>query len=339
MLGCLLVHLIHFLLPFRGIDMKYFDHWNVKECECIFTNNNHVILSGKELWIFQRDGTFVARHKAIRKAYRIVFLPEDKVLIHGGPDGLYHYISLLDGQIIWSLPRKDGNSISPNQFAVTLDGKSVYYVYHNGQNLCTDHIIPNKGICKTYVISHNRCAALHCYCDDHSRLSILQSVLYKNAEYLDKFGEYTHFQHGILKWSPIECVPVFEKQWLQKIRTDHVPCVCNDEYVLFDDFSVVSFETGRTIHLLENSPPLMRAPGGFSVTAHDHRRHLLTVCFTHSGSNVIIDYKERKIVSHYASVIPQLSNGCLIGDTFWSGTRNGIIVRPFPHWDEFPRKI
>lgn len=317
--------------------MKKTDLSSVTDCMMIFSNQDFVILSGKNPWIFCRDETFVAKLKAVRNTYNMVFLPGNTVLMDGGVDRQYHYVSLKRGEIIWSYPQKGRRSMTPRQFAVTPDGQTVYYVYEIKNVLHIDRIIPQKQIIETYSLSLGLRATYHSYCDADGNLLMLQSYLVKDPANDDP--DQSYFQNGVLRWSPTSPAPAWKHQWIRKSRTGYKPNVCNDEYILFDDFTAASFKTGQTFNLLEENEKISRAPGGFVVSAFDPDRLLLTVKFLHSMSTIIIDCKARKIIAHYRPITQGLSSGCLIGDEFWIGTANGVIKRPFPNMDEFPRRF
>jgi hypothetical protein len=145
---------------------------------------------------------------------------------------------------------------------------------------------------------------------------------------------------GILQWHPNDPIPTWKYQWIEP--TGSMNCtvrICNDEYVLLGNLKVRCLKTGETFDLLENQSEMPPIFGGYSVAAYDEKRKLLTVRFTSSSSNVIIDCKDRKIVANYVPFDHDHVGGCLIGDEFWFGSDDGIVKRPFPHMDAFPRKL
>lgn len=317
--------------------MRKIDLGSITDCEVIFSHDDTVILSGKNPWIFHKDGTFVAKHKTIRNAYKMVFLPENMVLMDGAVDRAYHYVSLDSGKLEWSISKMGRRSMTPNQFAVTPDGNTIYYIYKIDNVLYVDRIIPHKQACETFKIPLDICATYHCYCDSEGMLSLLQSFYVKDI--MADGTDNSYYFNGVLKWTPENDRPVWKYQWRTKPGSAYTPCICNDEYILFDNFVAASFKTGRRFNLLECNPQIKRAPGRFLISAYDPVRQLLTVRFSSSASTVIIDCKKRKIVAHYAPITPGLSGGCLIGNEFWIGTNKGVIKRPFPNMDEFPQKF
>lgn len=311
---------------------------SVKDCDCIFSNGEYVILSGKNPWIFRQDGTFVAKLKTIRHAYVVVFLPQNTALLNGGgSDKYYHYVSLCDGQILWSCPKSGRRDLGGNPLTVSPGGQTAYCVYSINQVLHVDIITPKENRCVTYSIPLGIRATYHSYCDVEGNLYFLQSFAENLPRDYDE-EDHSYYINGVLKWSPSLSEPVWVQQWSTPPRAGRTLKKCNEEYVLFDNFTVRSFKTGEEFNLLENEPKHSRSPGGFRC-AYDRERSLLTVNFTSSCSTVVIDCKMRKIVAHYVPISPGLNSGCLIGDEFWIGTRDGVIKRPFPHMDEFPRRL
>ncbi len=317
--------------------MRKFDLASVEDCERIFAHKDTVILSGKNPWIFRKDGTYIAKLKKIRNSYDMVFLPDNMVLMDGKVDLAYHYVSLDTGEIIWSFPKKGKRDGITNEFAVSPDGEFVYYVYEIKNILHVDQLFPRKQLCNTYTIPLGMRATWDCACDADGNLLLLQSFLVHN--YMEDGTDNSHHFQGILKWSPSNPEPT----WVYECKRGNGPrttlCACNDKYVLYDDFTVVSIRDGEEYNLLQNNPAINRAPGGFVVSNYDPERSLLTVVFLYSWSTIIIDCKSRRIVAHYTPISRGLSDGCLIDDEFWIGTYDGVIKRPFPHMDEYPRKL
>ena len=67
----------------RRASMRKFDFRSVTDCELIFSYGDYVVFSGKNPWIFRKDGTYIAKLKQIRNAYNMVFLPGNMVLMDG----------------------------------------------------------------------------------------------------------------------------------------------------------------------------------------------------------------------------------------------------------------
>lgn len=315
--------------------MRKNDLSSVTDCEVIFTNGDYVILSGKNPWIFRKDGTFVAKLKSIRRAYDILFLPGNEVFLDGRADLAYHYVSLQDGRTFWSTPKSGKRDFTPYEFAASPDGRIVYHIYGIKGTRYVDVInIPEQAL-TTYHIPLGPGSISHCYCDADGILTILQSCRVMDTDGMTERKFCGLF--GLMKWSPEMRIPIWKCQW--KTGYGATPRMCDDRYVLHDDLTVLSLEHGERFDLMENSPGINRAPGGICIDAYDPERQLLTVRFLKSRSTIIIDCEKRKIISHYAPISHGLTGGCLIGDEFWIGTFDGVVRRPFPHMDKYPRML
>lgn len=308
----------------------------VKDCDIIFADQNNVMLSGKNPSLYRKDGNFVAKYKTIRQVYNVLFLPGDIAFIDGWLDKSYHYVSLDTGKLLWSYPKKGKRDFTPNEFAATGDGDVVYNVYSIKNILHVDQLMLSEKTCVTYSIPLSMRATYHCYCDERGYLCMLQSFLLPKEDGNSK--SYRFF--GVLQWHPSDQNPTWKYQWIEP--TGSLDCtvrICNDEYAMTDNLKVRCLQNGEVFDLIENQterPPIF---GGYSVIAYDKERKLLTIRFTSSSSNVVINCKERKIVAHYVPFDHDHVSGCLIGDEFWIGSDDGIVKRPFPHMDPFPRKF
>lgn len=309
---------------------------SVKDCEIIFAHNNSVILSGKNPWLFRKDGNFVAKYKSIRNAYSMMFLPGNIAFLDGGMDQAYHFISLDTGELLWSYVQKGRRDFNPRLFAATADGDIVYYVYSIKDILHVDQLILSKKSCITYSIPLSMRATYHCYCDERGYLCMCQSFLLpKDDEQSESFAFF-----GILQWHPSNQTPTWKYQWIVPTGPlNGAVCKCNDDYALLGNLKVRNLKTGEIFSLLENQGEMPSIFGGYSVLAYDSASNLLTLCFTWSGSNLIIDCEERKIIAHYVPIDRDYQYGCLIDGSFWMGSSDGIVKRPFPHMDPFPKKF
>ena len=314
--------------------MRKVELGSVRDCDMIYAYEDNVILSGKNPLLFRKDGSFVTKYKTIRNAYNMVFLPGNFSLIDGGLDQSYHYISLDTGELLWSCPQKGKRDTSPRKFATTDDGNTVYYVYSIKNIIHVDRLVPSERRCTTYSIPLSMRATYHCYCDSKGYLCMLQSFLLRKEEESKSFRF-----NGILQWHPNDQIPIWKHQWIEPVGSQNLARICNDEYVMMDNLNILSLENGEMFDLLEKQAEMPPIFGGYSVQAYDSERHLLTIRFTYRSSNVVIDCKARKIVAHYVPFSRDHVGGCLIDDTFWMGSDDGIVKKTFPHMDPFPQKL
>lgn len=316
--------------------MRKIDLPAVKDCEVIFAHDHSVILSGKSPWLFRDDGSFVEKYKSIRHAFSMLFLPGNIAFLDGWMDQSYHFISLDTGELMWSHVQKGRRDFTPRIFTSTADGNIVYYIYSIKNILHVDQLILSEKSCTTYTIPFRKGATYHCYCDERGYLCILKSFLLPKEQ---EDGRQYAFC-GVLQWHPDDQNPTWKYQWTVPTGTpDCSVCTCNDEYVLLGNLKVRNLKSGEIFYILENQKEKLPLYGGYSVTAYDKERNLLTIRFTWSSSNVIIDCASRTIVAHYVPFDDDHVGGCLIGDEFWIGSKNGVVKRPFPHMDPFPRKL
>lgn len=315
---------------------------SVKDCGVIFAHGNSVILSGKNPWLFRKDGSFVAKYKQIRNAYDMVFLPGNIVVMDGLADQSYHFISLDTGELLWSCIKKGKRDFFPRKFAVSDDGEIVYYVYSIKRILYVDRLILSERNCSTYSIplplgTDSLGATAHCYCDANGCLCMFQTFLLPQKDENEK----SYFFQGILQWHPDDPISTWKHHWTvpSGIGSTFRSCSCNDEYVLLDNLKVCTLKNGKIFDLLENQQNMPPVFGGCRVQAYDYKKKLLTVQFSYSGSNMIVDCSQKKIVSHYVPSSRSHIGGCLINDEFWMGSDDGIVKRPFPHMDALPTKL
>lgn len=296
----------------------------VKDCELIFTQGENVVLSGKRPWIFRKDGTFVAKLKSIRQAYNVFFLKENTIFVGSQASRSYYHISLEDGRILWSAPQKGKRTLIPDKYALPPDdGSTIYHIYGIGEIVHVDVINVQEQSIQTYVIPSLQGVVRSCYFGTDGLLTILFSKY--------KFGT------CVLKWSPTMSEPVQIVNWLASCGA--LPITCNEDYILYNDFVVYNIWNQTTFNLLENSSDLLPRLEHFVVSSYNSDRNLLSVWFLKSKSTIIIDCKKRKVVAHYTPVSYGLSGGCLIENEFWMGSFDGIIKKPFPHFDEYPRML
>lgn len=87
-------------------EMRKLTFQDVHDCQVIQEHGDMVIFLGKHPWIFRKDGTFIARLKGICRSWNMLLLPDNRVFFDGYGDRSYHYVSLTDGEMLWSIPKK-----------------------------------------------------------------------------------------------------------------------------------------------------------------------------------------------------------------------------------------
>lgn len=110
----------------RNIDLS-----TVKDCGEIWECGDYVVAAGKSLWVFRKDGSFVAKSKTIRRPGKLYFLPPDKAFVVGGADYQYHYIDLLTAEDIWTTPYDRKGRAFIRNFAASPNNRYLYDMYRH----------------------------------------------------------------------------------------------------------------------------------------------------------------------------------------------------------------
>lgn len=308
--------------------MRKLTFQSVDDCEVIYQYGDTLVLAAKHPWIFRKDGTYIARLKKVNRAWQMLFLPNNIVFMDGDGDRSYHYVSLDDGQLLWSFPKKGKRDFTPRQMTRSHDGKTIYYLYSIKEQCYVDTITLEDRLCTTSRIQLNTAPIVHIYCDSNENLAVL--LFDRSAVFEEGFCSYC-----LLKFTP-DTLELISRQNFSHIKAGSIPVICNDQYILFSDLQVLSIQEGRSFSLIEGELRRIKKDF-FTVQDYDSLRKLLNIRFLRTGSTLIIDCEKRKIAAHYVPIDHYLSGGCLIGNEFWIGSMEGIVKRPFPHMDPFPR--
>lgn len=317
--------------------MRKFTFHSVDDCEVVFSHGDYVVLSGKNPWIFRKDGTYIAKIKAIRNAYDMFFLPNNMVLMDGSGDRTYHYVSLETGEIQWSCPRKGRRYLLIGGITVSPDGKTIYSVYYEKEDhLCIDHIEPEKKKITTYRLPYARGLTLG-YCNNDGHLFLLL-MRYSSEE--DKDGnEINHSEVGIFEWYPGAEGIAQKYRWHDVQALSRGICRFEDKYIFTYDLHAFNIETAEVVNLIENEPAIKPIRGGIVFRSFDPKSMILAIQFIANSSWIEIDCTARKIISHYRPISHGLTCGKVIDGEYWIGTFEGIVKRPHPHVDEFPKEF
>lgn len=308
---------------------------SVKDCDLICANDSHVLVSGRYLWLFRTDGTFVAKFKDIRHVDKVVFLPGNMALVDG-TDGSYHYISLSDGIVVWSSIKRRKRFREVSRFAVSPDGSIIYALSNNISNaLCLDCLRPEEKVHEQYLVKAGLRVTRDIFCDNEGILCAFQTHVIVDGDEGDSPASEPMSQNGILAL-PIDengVHPYWKKQWQSKAIGVKPVRGCNGILALREDFSVLNLNTMEEFSLFTVEEMRDLPKDGFDWR-YDLDRKLLKVYFIAEKLNILIDCSQRKVVSRYKREDWSVGyEGCLIGNEFWMGTKQGIVKRPFPNWD------
>lgn len=316
----------------RIIDLS-----TVKDCSVLRECGDYVVASGKSLWVFRKDGTFVSKSNTIRRPHKLHFLPPDKIFVEGGADYQYHYVDLVTGEDIWTTPINRKRMLPSERFAASPDNRYLYDMYLYGTKekwYMLRFSLADLSVSKVQVPKCLR-TTTGIYTDDEGILYALQTH--------GLTGEGKISQNGILRidWRTETPIISWERMW-QSERSRKTGWNCTDgHYILCNDFSVIDMATMESFNLLENETEWKLEGNWFSCEYIPDRGMLLVYNGTDDG-NVVIDCKARKRVAQYAYHRTDTAAGYagyLIGDEYWIGTENGIARKPFPVFEEMPEKV
>lgn len=310
---------------------------SVKDCSAIYGCGEYVVATGRTLWIFRKDGSFVAKSKTIRYASKVTFLPPDTIFVAGGSDNQYHYVSLLTGEDIWSFPEDRKRTMMQRKFAVSPDRKTLYDMYcsvYKGRDiLYIEKIDLNERTVQRAEVPESLRVTYCIYTDEEGVLYALQSHYIADEK---------RKQNGILKidWTGSEPLFSWERLWQSEAGPDFMST--DGRYILRSDYSVLDLKTMQTFSLLENEPE-WKPREGYSECVYLQERNLLICYYLFEDiGNVIVDCAARKRVAQYDAMTPLKAGykGCLIDNEYWIGTPEGIKRKEFPIFEEMPeRKI
>lgn len=308
--------------------MQKKDFNNIKNIYGIFRNEKYVVMLGRNLWIFQVNGTYVACRKDIVNPYKIAFLPGDRLLVNGG-NKQYNILSLTDGSEIWNVSqvKREG---AADRFALSPDGMYAYDYYEWKDDL---HFvrIDLKELCGSeYIVSPGLRATGDIICDNEGTPCLLQrhySVV--SGSQISENGILLQYQENFELGSSY----YWKYKWtFPSKQISH--CFLDDaDTIITNDLHVYRPSTGESYYLLENTP-LWQPPENKHVFCRlDYSKKYIVVQFC--NANAVIDYAKRELVACYAS---GYRIGCIVEDEFWIGSENGVQRKPFPMIENIPDK-
>lgn len=292
----------------------------------ISRNAEYVVLVGKMLWIFKVNGDFVACRKDIPNAFKVAFLPGDRVLTGSGKSG-YHLLSLRDGSDLWSMkPHK--YETCARRFALSPDGAWAYDFYYWKGDLCFVKIDLDHGETEGYIVSPGLCRTTDILCDEDGIPCLLQanySII--SGKQVSENGILYQYQDVLKKGSAY----YWKYKWQFNGERIAKRYLGNTDTVITNDLYVYHIKTGDGYYLLENDMDTpMPALKPHDCCIDESGRYII---LEYSTVNIVVDWNARKVVSYYAG---DFTKGCLVGDEFWVSTKNGIVRKPFPLMEEIP---
>ena len=317
---------MHLDIKKDGIIMKTPKIEQVKGDYWIFRNAKYVVLVGKKLLIFQVDGTFVVCREDIPNAFKVAFLPGDRLLTGGGK-GAYHMLSLTDGTELWSITQQKRES-SAEKFALSLDGVWAYDYYSWKDGLHFVRINLDRGEAEEYAVCPGLRSTTDIMCDKDGIPCLLQEH-YANiaGEQISENGILYQYQDSFKPGSSF----YWKCKWQFNGKRIARQFLGDTECVITNDLYVYNPKTGVGYYLLENDSAI-----------HLPELEPVNCCIDYSGQyivlmyntvNIVVDWNARKAVACY---VADYTKGCIVGNQFWVSSKNGILQKPFPSMEEIP---
>lgn len=309
---------------------------SIKDCSSIYYNGGNVLIKGRNLRVLRTDGSLVCWNKEIGRPLETALLPGNMALVDSTAKKAFYYISLDTGEVVWSVKHKERIRFS-TRFIVAPDGMTVYDLYYrsNSNTLYIDAVNPTERSLKTYVIKDTLRTSPAGYCDEEGVLHILQthSLFPGDPRYTPEKPSLFAVLRVKIENDGVETT--WEREWM-----DHPKATAwayDGRYTLYTGLKVYDHETGEWIDLLENDtrPKPYRQESFF--WSYDPDNCYLTVSLFGVGVELIeiIDCKNRVRVAQYARPDSSVGfMGCLINGEYWHGTKDGIVKKPFPYFEE-----
>ena len=231
--------------------MNYKELDKVKGSHWIFRNSDYVVFVGKKLWIFKKDGTLIACRKDIPHAYKVAFLPGERLLTGGGNKAEYRLLSLVDGTDIWSFPPIKKKEVCAYRFAISPDYKQAfdYYSWMDGYHLVKLDI--QTGEMDICLLQEDLRATKDIMCDENGVPCLLQT-------HYEEIGGQRVSQNGV-RYHYLDDIDVgnayyWKYKWQHKGITIADTFLESTELILTKDLYVYEPKSGKTYFLLENDP-------------------------------------------------------------------------------------
>ena len=293
----------------------------------ITCNGDYIVILGKKLWVFKRDGTFVVCRADISNAFKVAFLPGNYLLTGSERKASYRLLSLENGADMWTDPPVKHSSTS-RRFAISPDNTTAYdFYWWRG----IDYIVKidlQTGQMDSVPLDLGLRATMDIMCDEDGTPCLLQTHDEMVA------GERVS-QNGIriqdLDGTSPGCAYYWKNKWQSHWKAKAKYFLDGMEFILTDDLHVLEHKTGKLYDLLENDPNREEMRQIPSDCWLDQSKRYISLLY--ETANVIVDWHARKVVARYASTF---TRGCLIDQEYWVCTDEGIQRKPFPAFEEIP---
>ena len=295
----------------------------------LYFNGEYVVLAGTKLFIFRPDGSKVAQRDDVRRAGRITFFPENRVLVCTGKH-MFHMIDLRDGSDIWTAPYIQ-NYLNLNPLAVSPDG-AYAYTYDETRH---GHVIARLSLntpdheVYEHEMHMDAGATRDIVCDEEGVPCLLKTLFETiGGKRVALCGVRMHDYCSI---SPGSTTTWKTKTYLEDGRLGKF-FFDGPDRILTNDFYIYEPATGTMTDLLENETTWRNSNRMPSICWRDASGRYL--CLEYDNGNTIIDLQERRVAAQYAATC--FTRGCLVGEEYWICIDRKIHRKPFPAYEERP---
>lgn len=293
---------------------------SIKSCTSIEHYKKWIVVSAKVLWILDSSGSLLFKFPKIKSVRKTILLSENRLLCEAYD--AYWVISLENGDTLWHYPLSKKWRSHAHNFALTPDGTYVYDYYREE--------------CLTFYYVRINLVEYECDCIPIPNISWVEKGISsdENGEVNILFSATRQIMNRVIQKNGVLLQPAegmgstfyWKNQWDDSLI--RFPLGMRQNLVLLDDFSVLNYMTGETIHLIDNNEERVFPQVNPSFVKIDQERYLNLI---YSDRTIIIDCYQRKIVAQYNA---RFSSGCLIDDEYWIGDEEKIVKKPFPSFEE-----
>lgn len=296
--------------------------------ELISTSGDYVALYWRGFYLFTTDGKFLYQRTDLRYIAKVLFLPDDRILLDVGKPRKYMILRLSTGEELYSFDRPQYD-YSGNHFLITPD-----------KTIVVDMIYRTRSSAKPYIVTIDLCRQelnwYHC----KSGWRVCQDMIFDENETLcllesqiENLEDNTIELCGI-RYDPIDGYsPGSSNRWKYMWGRENAKtllCFFLDAHtILTRDLYLFKPKTSQYTYLLENSPD-WKWPETVSLSYHFSQDQKYLILYF-STCNVVVDIAQRKVVAQYAA---KDTFGCIVGREFWLPAKNGVIRKPFPLMEE-----
>lgn len=293
---------------------------------------DYLILYGRDFRIYKIDGSLVAQ-KAWRNVTCIVPLSDSSILCLHTLQKAYIAVSITDGEELWRIQYTWKKIFLTPDITINHSKTCVYqYAYKPDRNDLQFVVVIDVVAQSAELLLLNRglrsIADIICDCDDTPCLLETHN---------ENIGGETVSLNGIrlLFQDPLDIGEYPGSAYYYKYKWTTAPIAGGNRF--FD---------GTDVILTWNAQLYFPKTGEYRALVKDGELNVHYVLINKSadgrylqmheqhvanGRDVVIDMQEQKIVAQYNAICP----GCIVGDEYWSTSKEGFRRRPFPLIEEY----